>query len=292
MISVALSGISLAQTTVDPLTGETTAAPEPAPVEAPRSADLTEANALVREQDYAGAESLLASLQAEYPGDFRVLFMRGEVLLALQKPAEALPILAEAAEIDGSKPRLQFQLGTAHQMSGETDEALSAFEREIENNEDPAIKVMSHLNRMVIFRERRKWPDAAKEMTAVLELQPTRSDDYGELATLFLRAGNTEKAAKALENGADHGFSSAQHHYDVAARYLESEQLDASIRQFRKAVALRPDMARAERDLGRALNRAGRLEEALSHLERYLELKPDARDRARVEGWIATLHGS
>jgi tetratricopeptide (TPR) repeat protein len=203
-----------------------------------------------------------------------------------------LPVLEKAAEIDGEKPRLHFQLATARQMSGDTDGALTAFESEININDDPLIKVMSHLNRMVIYRDGRKWSNAADEMTAVLELQPTRTDDYGELAMLYLRAGNTGKAAKALDAGAEHGFASAQHHYDVAAKFLESEELDASITQFQKAVTLRPDMARAERELGRALNKAGRLEEALPHLERYLELKPEAGDRSRVEGWIATLRGS
>jgi len=292
MILMTLGGAAVAQTTVDPLTGETIAAPTPPPTEKPASADLSQANELVKAQDYAGAEAALATLQTEFPEDFRLLFMRGELLLALQKPAEALQVLEKATEIDGEKPRLHFQLGTAKQMNGDTDGALTAFQSEIEINDDPSIKVMSHLNRMVIYRNSRKWSNAAKEMTAVLEIQPNRTDDYGELAMLYLRAGNAGKAAKALDVGTEHGFSSAQHHYDVAAKYLESEDLDASITQFQRAVTLRPDMARAERELGRALNKAGRLEEALPHLERYLELKPEAGDRARVEGWIETLRGS
>lgn len=286
MIALLIAASGFAQT-VDPLTGEVIA-----PVEVSATADLTEVNELVRARDYAGAEALLASLQKEHPDDFRVLLMRGELLLALQKPAEALASLELAAKVDGTAPRLHFQLGTARQLMGELDGALAAFQSEIEINEEPTIKIMAHLNRMVIYREKRKWSEAAAEMAAVLEIQPDRANDYGELALLQLSAGKSRQAAATLDAGAEHGFSSAQHHYDVAARFLEESELESAIAQFQKALAIQPEMARAERELGRALNAAGRLDEALIHLERYLELVPSAGDRARVEGWIEKLRGT
>ncbi|NIM02318.1 MAG: hypothetical protein GTN89_16315, partial [Acidobacteria bacterium] len=61
---------------VDPLTGQVV---EEAPPPEPEFADLTEANALVRAQDYLGAETLLATLQNDFPEDIPLLALRGEL---------------------------------------------------------------------------------------------------------------------------------------------------------------------------------------------------------------------
>ena len=60
MTTPALAQEQPAAQAVDPLTGQVTAIEADEPVEQPPDADLTEANALVAESDYAGAEALLA----------------------------------------------------------------------------------------------------------------------------------------------------------------------------------------------------------------------------------------
>jgi Flp pilus assembly protein TadD len=55
---------------------------------------------------------------------------------------------------------------------------------------------------------------------------------------------------------------------------------------FNEALRADPELAEAERSLAAALERLGRDAEAVQHLRRYLELRPDAPDAEAVAGRI------
>ena len=108
-------------------TGETGASPEPAPAATAPRANLGEANAAVRATDYARADELLAAVLQQFPDDPAALLMRGEVLLALAKPAEARPHLERAAALDPKRERVHFQLASVLQAEGEIEAAIDHF---------------------------------------------------------------------------------------------------------------------------------------------------------------------
>jgi len=279
--------------TFDPLTGQPVAVETPPPTEEEEElqADLTAANDLVRAGDYAAADAELAALQERFPDDPRLLFMRGEVVLSLSKPAEALPLLQRAVELDGTRPRLHFQLGMALLRTGDRDGALAAFAKEVEVNDDPQVKIMARLNRTQILAQSGKWLDAAAELEAVLALDPARVEAYGDIASFYLEAGQLDRAQQTLDAGLDKGFRSARHRYVLGTRYYGSENYEAAAGAYRKALALDPDLAEAERGLGGALDQLGQEADAASHLKRYLQLKPGAADADRVRERIRTIEG-
>lgn len=254
---------------------------EPAAPAEPR-ADLGTVNELVRAGSYAAAESSLAELQQQFPDDPRVLFMRGELLLALDRAGEALPLLQRCVELDPERQRLQFQLGTALQATGDRAGAIEAFGREIERNDDPRVQVLAHLNRSLLLQRDESWEAAAAEIEAVLALEPTRLEAYGDLATVYIEAGRLDDAARSLEAGGAAGFHSARHLYSLGARYLQDETWEPAAAAFRSALELEPDYPEATRNLAVALDRMGREDEALELFRRYLELRPDASDAAKI----------
>jgi len=248
----------------------------------PPAADLTEAVERIRAGAYDEAQDLLATLQADFPDDPALLLMRGEVLLALGQAGEALEVLRHGAEVDPGRPRMNFQLGTAMASTGERKQALEAFAREIEVNDDVEVQVLSRLNRSLLLQQERRWGEAAGELEAVLGLQPGRSNVYGDLATLYLQAGNAEAAVSALERGKEAGFASAVHYYSLGARLYKDEMFEQAAVMLSEALRVDPGMAEAERSLAACLEQLGREAEALDHLRRYLELRPDAPDAAVV----------
>jgi tetratricopeptide (TPR) repeat protein len=259
------------------------AAEDPADAEAePLRADLSEASEKIRAGAYDEADTLLAGLQADYPDDPALLLMRGEVLLALGRPADARDVLELGVRAGPERPRMHFQFGTALASTGDSDRALEEFALEIEANPDTAVQVLARLNRSLLLQQSHRWGQAAKELEAVLAIQPENSEVYGDLATLYLQAGDTAAALDALQRGREAGFNSAQHYYSLGARLYRSERYEDAEAMLSEALRVDPSLAEAERSLAAALERLGRDEEALAHLSRYLELRPDAPDAAAV----------
>lgn len=256
--------------------------------ETPARADLTEANDLVRERDFAGAEEVLDTLAAEFPEDPVVHLMLGEVLLALGDPEGARDALATSAGLDPERPRVQFQLASALAALGETDAALEAFARELAVTEDAEIATLARLNRSLLLQRGGDLDGAAAELEAVLELRPDRLEVWGDLATLRLEAGALDAARDALDRGAAAGFASARHRFTLGAALYRADRHAEAVEAFRRALELDPGLADAERSLAAALDQLDRRDEAVAHLRRYLELRPDAPDRGEVEERIAS----
>jgi predicted Zn-dependent protease len=78
---------------------------------------------------------------------------------------------------------------------------------------------------------------------------------------------------------------------DIARQARSQGSEETALRHYREAVALDPSCAEAQRGLGFALSRKGERAGARAALESYLQLRPDAADRAWVERELADLKG-
>jgi tetratricopeptide (TPR) repeat protein len=259
---------------------------DPVAEQPPAGPDLSAATERIRAGAYEEAEGILAGLRAEFPDDPALLLMHGEVLLALGRVEDASSALERCVELDPQRPRAHFQLATALASSGQVDRALDEFAREIETDPEPAVKILAHLNRSMLLQQKKRWQDAGGELEAVLQLDPGRTEVYGDLATLYIQAGETDAAVGALERGKEAGFASAPHYYSLGARLYNSKMYDDAVTMLNEALVADPTMAEAERSLAAALEQLGRESEALEHLRRYLELSPDAPDADAVSDRI------
>jgi tetratricopeptide (TPR) repeat protein len=260
----------------------------PAPLE-PIGPDLTQANELITAQEWQQADDLLAAILVEWPEDVGTLLMRGEVLLALQKPADARPLLEKVVELAPDHPRANFQLAAVLQSAGESEAALEHFAREIELNEAPEVRIMAHTNRSIIFEQEEKWAEAAAEMEAVVAIDPDDPRYYGDLASLYLQAEDLPKVADALARGSEAGFASYQHYYILGSRYYRQEEFELAAGAFEQALELNPNYPAVEKSLGGTMEKLGRNADAAAHFERYLELAPDAADAKGMKKHIKKL---
>jgi len=269
---------------------EATAAPQAEKSELTTAGpDLSQVNELVRAGSYPEAETALSELRASYPDDGRLLLLHGEVLLALGRPEQALPTLRRAAELDPERTRVHFQLATALQATGEVEAALEEYAREIAINEDVQVHVFARLNRSLLLGQLEQWAAAAGELEAVVALDPGRLQAYGDMASLYIRAGKLEEAERSLERGLDAGYRSARHLYALGARFYKDESYDSAVEILEQALEVDANLPEAHQTLANALDQLGREEEALPHLRRYLELRPDAPDAQTVSDWVRTI---
>ena len=254
--------------------------------------DLGPARDLVRANKLDEAATKLESLRIENPADPALLTLLGEVYVATERFDEGVAVLTEAGEIAPDRDRIHFQLGTALASLGKPEEALEAFAGELTRSEDPQVLVLTRLNRSLLLQRLNRWADAAAELEGVLQFEPDRVNVYGDLASLYIQAGETDLALRALERGRDVGFGSAPHWYSVGARLFSEERFEEAAEAFSGALEVSPDRPDAERSLAATLDRLGRTEEAAAHFRRYLELRPDAADRDKVERQLAEYGGS
>jgi tetratricopeptide (TPR) repeat protein len=252
-----------------------------------RAERIAEANERVRESDYAAAAEILAALVDDQTEDASLLTLYGEVLVASGDAKRAVPVLQRAVRSDPRRPRLHFQLATAHTTLGEVDEALAAFAREIELNEDAEIRYLANLNRSILFERRKRWADAASALRSALALKPEQPDLYAHLVELYLAADELSEAIESLESGAAIGLRSASLYFNVGARLYNDHRYEDAEEAFRSALEIDSEMAQAERSLGATLSQLGRGDEAREHLGRYLELRPDAPDADEVRAHLA-----
>jgi tetratricopeptide (TPR) repeat protein len=264
---------------VDPLTGKVV---EQAPPPEPVVADLTEANEKVKTQDYTGAELLLAALQTDFPEDEDLLALRGELLVALSRIDEAIPILRKVTEMAPERPRVHFQLGTALASSGDKSGALEAFGKELTFSKEPQVRLLAHMNRSMLYQQQRQWSEAASELESALELDPSQPQVWADLVTLYLDADDLDGALSALKNGTDAGQRSARHYYSVGARLFKAERFSDARNAFTEALIIEPTHARAVRSLAATLEKLGQEEAALELWARYLELAPEAADADQI----------
>lgn len=264
--------------------GDDAAAPAP---DDERAEQIAEAKDRVRRGDFKAAIEILAPLIDEQTQDAALLALYGEVLLASGDAKNAVPLLERAIQAAPERPRLHFQIASAYTNLGNVDEALAAFTREIELNEDPEIRYLAHLNRSILLKRGRQWTDAAAALEQALLLKPDHPDAYAELTTLYLQAGDLSQATAALDRGAEAGFRSARLYFNIGARLYNDRQYDEAEEAFRSALAIDGEMAEAEKSLASTLSKLDRTAEAREHLGRYLELRPDAPDAEQVREHLA-----
>jgi Flp pilus assembly protein TadD len=90
-------------------------------------------------------------------------------------------------------------------------------------------------------------------------------------------------AGARAANGDAGGAGPARRAFEKGRERFLANEMDAAIEHFERAATLRPDDPKVRKQLGRAYMRAGRVERAVAAYRRYLQLAPDAPDRAIVE---------
>jgi len=286
LVLAAALGIVTAQEPAAPSDPVADDAGAPDPAEE-RGQQIAEANDRVRQGDYGAAAEILAALIDDRTEDASLLALYGEVLVASADAKSAVPVLERALQADPERPRLHFQIATAYTNLGEVEEALAAFAREVELNEDPEIRYLAHLNRSILFKRRQQWADAAASLEQAVLLKPEQPDAYAKLTTLYLEAGELSQATATLTRGAEVGFRSARLYFNVGARLFNDRHYEDAEEAFRSALEIDGEMAEAERSLAATLSQLGRADEARDHLGRYLELRPDAPDADEVREHLA-----
>lgn len=97
---------------------------------------FTDARMLQASGDLEGAAQVYLDVLEENPDHFKANVALGQVLMAMDKPQEALPYLSRAVEIDPEDASGYLYLGYAHYALEQFPECIAAFQRTVELEPD------------------------------------------------------------------------------------------------------------------------------------------------------------
>ena len=186
----------------------------------------------------------------------------GRLLVSHGDYEEAIRVLKDTVDTHPGHAKSWFRLGQAQAAMGHHPRAVEAYMKSIEA--DP---------RMTIGED-----DAGGVA-------------YHALGDIYVTFGFPDKALRVYENGLSNNAEAARLHRGLGVAQLELERYEAAAESFRKALELGGDGGAAYFNLAAALEGAGRPDQAIEALQKYLDVA-DPTDRARTsvaQGMIQKL---
>jgi len=133
---------------------------------------------------------------AEKPADPELLANVGQILVAMNKPAEAVPFLEQAVDAEPFSIVARFDLAVAYGRSGKLKEAAELYEGLVQSGEADA---RVHHNSGLVLRQLGRNTEAAAAFERATALEPGRAPGWLGLALSLEADGRAGEAAAALE---------------------------------------------------------------------------------------------
>jgi Tfp pilus assembly protein PilF len=185
------------------------------------------------------------------------------VLRAAQHPSRPAESAAPAEAI-----RLN-NLGVASMNQQKFEQGLQWFEKAAAA--DPALAV-ARVNQAIALINLQRYEPARELLTAVTASDPQNARAWYNLGLLHKSTGDAEASLASFEKTVALRPGDAHSRYFVGLMAAQIQQYDAAVAAFTRALEIDPFLVSAEFGLARAFQRAGRGEEAKSHLERFQRL--------------------
>ena len=188
-------------------------------------------------------------------------------LLVLLNLTQAAPMAEDA--------QLSFDLGEVHLRKGDYELAEHYSSRALEL--EPDYNYARH-NLAVAYFQQQKYRQAEREALAALNENPLRTDTRILLGRIYLNVQNPRQAETHLQRALQNDPESSAALYYYGRLLYDQRKFAAAVPYLRKAAAGQPDDFWLRYEIGRALQRAGRNNEALIEYEQALlrERRPEA----------------
>jgi len=172
-------------------------AARPGAIAEPReAAPLAAPDGVHRPGDLGQALEHYRAALAERPADAELLDNVGQVLVAMNRPADAVPFLKQAVGAEPSNMTARFDLAVAHARSGQLKEAVEDYTALTRSN---TADVRVHHNLGLALRQLGRQAEAAAAFERATSLAPEEAPAWLGLALSLEADGRGGEAAAALD---------------------------------------------------------------------------------------------
>lgn len=220
----------------------------------------------------------------------------GLALTKRRTPAEALPLLQAALEVDPAADAVHHALGLALRDLGRLDEATVHLEQAGQRRPRAPDPLFDRLGNLLqdadihIAQGTRAMTsgdiqNATAHFQRAVQLEPDNAEALHNFGAALGRLGRHPEALTHLQRAAQLAPDGAGLHFDLATSLANLGRLDDAARAFSRAIELDPGDREARRRRARVWAALGRGDDARTDLEGLLADDPsDAATRALLDG--------
>ncbi len=231
--------------------------------------------ALVGVEKFAEASREIAKLLARSPKDKQLLEMAAQTFWQQKRFVETEAVLKRRMILDDARAEIWALYGDALDAQRKTIEAVSAYENAVRLDSD-SINFRYALGSL--YWKQVRYEDAKREFLEILRRSPNEPRASFNLGDIYLTNGDAVKALPLLENSAKAFPNQFDTRFAFGRALLATDKYQSAIAELQSAIKLRPEIAEGYYQLGLALQRVGRREEAKTAFEKVRDLQKAKRE--------------
>lgn len=231
--------------------------------------------ALVGLDKAAEASREIAKLLARSPKDMKLLEMAAQTFWQQKRFTETEKVLKRRLDLGDAAAEWWALYGDALDAQKKTIEAVVAYEKAVKAKPD-SINYRYGLGSL--YWKQIRYDDATREFTEILKREPKEPRASFNLGDIYLTNGDAAKAVPFLEIAVVNFPEEFDTRFALGRAYLLTNKYQPAIEQLKIAVKLRPEIAEGFYQLGLALQKSGRREEAKPAFKKTQELQKAKRD--------------
>jgi tetratricopeptide (TPR) repeat protein len=214
---------------------------------------------LVGVEKFAEASREIAKLLARSPKDTKLLEMAAQTFWVQKRFSETETVLKRRLELGESTAEWWALYGDALDAQKKTIEAVIAYEKAVSAQPD-SITFRYALGSL--YWKQIRYDEATKEFLEILRREPNEPRASFNLGDIYLTNGDAAKALPYLEISAKTFPDEFDTRFALGRAYSALKKYPQAILEFEEAVRLRPEIPEGFYQLGLALQKNGRREEA------------------------------
>ena len=240
---------------------------------------LTAARWLVNSGQWEEAREMATEAAALAPQSAEARELLGRATLACGDPAGAIPHFQSAVVFDPARSSASLGLARAALAAGQPGLALDAAQRVLASSPEAQIEGEAHLLMGQALSALQQDDQAFEHFHRASTLIPAAPEPWSAMAKHHLQRGDTERALATFEAGRQ-ALTLISSPYiaplltDLAQIYASTGRTTDAITALREACAVHPPSPREHRLLGALLRQQGYTAEAVDVLRRALQMLP------------------
>ena len=206
-----------------------------------------------------------------------VLTMRSYFQISYWRDSETL--WSHAIDVTRDNYIAHNNLADALLDRGQLNEAIAHYSDAVKIKPDLA-PVQSNLGN-ALLRDG-QLEEAIVHLQKALQIDPAYAEPYNHMGSVLMKKGQIAEAIGYYQKAIQLNTSYADAYNNLGVAFLRNGQLDEAIAHYKKAVAIKPDSAELQYNLGNALARKGSWADAIACYQAALSTERDSVKAAKV----------